>query len=172
MQDAIDSISVVISLILVPIANYIGVLVNQSSRVHTNLRIGTVAHTNCTWASAHTAIFDVRQVVGSNAVSLVVMRLISEPQIRSAKYSCTRLHCCCHAMARERDRLDKRKTHALLRNGGMTIEPLATSTAVPPKWSECTTCVSERSVPDCASISILLSRPISTPCVISNVIDD
>jgi hypothetical protein len=39
MQNVIDDISVVISLILVPIANDIGVLVNQSSTVHTNLSL-------------------------------------------------------------------------------------------------------------------------------------
>jgi hypothetical protein len=61
MQDVIDSISVVISLILVPIANDIGVMINQSSRVHTTLNLGTVPHTHYTWASAHTAVFGVMQ---------------------------------------------------------------------------------------------------------------
>jgi hypothetical protein len=42
MRDATNGISVVIPLIIAPVANDISVLVNQSSRVHTNLSVGTV----------------------------------------------------------------------------------------------------------------------------------
>ena len=52
-------------------------------------------------------------------------------------------------------------------HAGTAIVPLATCTAVPPKCTVCNLRAPSSSCPTRVSIRILLSLPISTPCVIS-----
>jgi hypothetical protein len=62
MRDNIDRISVVTPLIRAPIANDISVSVNQNSRVHINLSIGTVSY--CTAYSTLTTRRQSREYPG------------------------------------------------------------------------------------------------------------